>query len=224
MKYSLTKFTLTMRGRSPLLMHQDNLEHQDEMKEWIADPDNKKKSVPGDDRTPGFTWLGALYQENGLVVLMSEMLTKCLINAGAKLIKKGNTSYKSSIASAVFLDEAAYPLLVGGKEVQMKATLDKLKGEMNYVRHCQEVAKHGFKLFAKRSTVGNKKHVRVRPLFKEWACVVTGEVDTDELPKEVFERITEIAGKRVGVGDWRPSSKISPGTYGTFATELKFGK
>lgn len=224
MKYSLTKFTLTIRGRAPLLMHQDNLEYQDQMKEWVSDPDNKKKSAPGDDRTPGFTWIGNLYQDGGKVVLMSEMLTKCLINAAAKLIKVRTTTYKSSMASSLFLDEPTYPLLVGGKEVNVKDTLAKLKNEMDYNKHCAEVRKHGFKLNAKRAQVGPKKHVRVRPIFDEWACVVTGEVDTEELPEAVFDRITEIAGKRVGVGDWRPSAKLSPGTHGTFATELKFGK
>lgn len=218
------KFTLTMSGKTPLLMHKDNLEWQDRMKEWIGDPDNKKRSVPGDDRMPGFTWIGSLYEADGKAVLENDMLFKCLVNAGAKVIKKGNTSYKASVASGVFLDELTFPLLVGGKEVDVGGLVGKLADEMDYKRHCAEVAKCGFALFAKRAAVNGSKHVRVRPRFEEWACVVRGEVDGEEMPKPLFEKIVGIAGTRVGIGDWRPSAKQSPGPYGMFTTEVKYGK
>lgn len=218
------KFTMTITGRTPLLMHKDNLDWQDRMKEWISDPDNKKKSVPGDDRTPGFTWIGSMYEADGKVVLENDMLFKCLVNAGAKVIKKGNTSYKGSVASGVFLDELTFPLLIAKKEVQVGNLIKRLAEEMDYKKHCEEVAKLGFSLFAKRAAVNGSKHVRVRPRFEEWACVVSGEVDEDELPKTMFEKIVGIAGTRIGVGDWRPSAKQSPGPYGMFSTEVKYGK
>lgn len=218
------KFVMQIKGVTPLLMHKDNLEWQDRMKAWIGDPDNKKKSVAGDDRTPGFTWLGSLYEADGLAVLEWEMILKALTTAGSKVIKKGMTTYKQSVASAVFLDGMTFPVLVKGKEVQVGGLMKKLHDEMDYAKHCTEAERCGFRLFAKRAGVNGSKHVRVRPRFDEWAVVVRGTVDTDELDAATFAKIVSIAGARVGLGDWRPSSPKAPGSYGMFTAELKTGK
>ena len=218
------KFVMQITGRTPLLMHQDNLEWQDKLKEWLADPDNKKRSVPGDDRHPGFTWIGSIYEANGKAVLTQDMLLKCLVNAGAKVIKQRTTTYKAVVASAVYMDAVDFPLTVGGDEVPIGELIAKLADEFDYQKHCKAVEKCGFTLYAKRAPIGGAKHVRVRPRFDQWECVVTGEVEESELSRDMFTRIAAIAGARVGLGDWRPSAPKSPGSYGMFSAELKFSK
>ena len=37
---------------------------------------------------------------------------------------------------------------------------------------------------------------------------------------EVLEQLFEIAGRLVGLGDWRPSAPTSPGPYGMFNASL----
>ena len=53
-----TRYSVTLVGETPLLMHQDNLAWEDAMMQWRKDPANKKVSVAGDDRSPAFRWIG----------------------------------------------------------------------------------------------------------------------------------------------------------------------
>ena len=50
------KVAFELVGEMPLLMHWDNIEGGDTLKEWRQDPKNKNQSVPGDDRSPSWTW------------------------------------------------------------------------------------------------------------------------------------------------------------------------
>lgn len=56
----------------------------------------------------------------------------------------------------------------------------------------------------------------VRPLFEKWAIVVTCMLDTDELPEDTFRKLFDLAGSRVGIGDFRPARK---GTFGMFIVQ-----
>lgn len=55
--------------------------------------------------------------------------------------------------------------------------------------------------------------VRSRPMLKEWALVFNIEYDEDEIPKSVLNELLVYAGKRVGIGDFRPSVG---GSFGRF--------
>jgi len=52
----MTEMSFELKGITPLLMHRDDVEAADEVKAWRADPKNKNISVPGDDRSPAWTW------------------------------------------------------------------------------------------------------------------------------------------------------------------------
>jgi len=61
-----------------------------------------------------------------------------------------------------------------------------------------------------------------RPMIKDWELSFQVEYDADELPFEVVKECFDYAGKRVGIGDWRPQKK---GTFGRFiVTEFKEAK
>ena len=218
----MKKFTLEIVGMTPLLMHRDNIEHADRMQLWLKKSENKKASRAGDDRTPGFTWVGSLYEHAGKVAIMTEALLKCLSQAGAKIIKKKQETYKRVIPAATYFSSLGYALQVHGKEVSYDALVGKLHDETDYAKHCEEVKKHGFTLFAKRAAIGKSKHVRVRPHFDNWKLTATGNLDTDQVDTDIFADVVARAGN-VGLGDWRPSSG-SPGQYGVFTAEVKFSK
>lgn len=52
-----------------------------------------------------------------------------------------------------------------------------------------------------------------RPLFNEWAIAFTLELDTDILNPKLLRDIIDAAGKRIGLGDFRPDTK---GPFGKF--------
>jgi len=52
-----------------------------------------------------------------------------------------------------------------------------------------------------------------RPMLKEWEIDFQIEYDSNEVPLEVLKEALDMAGKRVGIGDWRPAKK---GTFGRF--------
>jgi hypothetical protein len=52
-----------------------------------------------------------------------------------------------------------------------------------------------------------------RPIFDDWRLVFEVELDTTILGAKLFRQIVDDAGKRVGLGDFRPACK---GPYGKF--------
>ena len=82
------------------------------------------------------------------------------------------------------------------------------------------VEKMGFALKVKRATVGTSKHVRVRAMFKTWTVSGIIQVSEPAITKEILQNMFRIAGRYVGLMDWRPGSK-TPGPYGTFEAALK---
>ena len=55
--------------------------------------------------------------------------------------------------------------------------------------------------------------LRTRARFDDWSAIVVFDVDDEQVDTEQLERWLEIAGRRVGLGDWRPATS---GSYGRF--------
>lgn len=52
-----------------------------------------------------------------------------------------------------------------------------------------------------------------RPMFDDWALEFEADLDTDIVGAKIFRNIVDDAGRRVGLGDFRPATK---GPYGKF--------
>lgn len=52
-----------------------------------------------------------------------------------------------------------------------------------------------------------------RPMFNDWSLTFTAELDTELLTPKLLREIVDAAGKRVGLGDFRPDCK---GPFGKF--------
>jgi hypothetical protein len=52
-----------------------------------------------------------------------------------------------------------------------------------------------------------------RPMFDDWALEFVAELDTDIVGVSILRRIVDDAGRRIGLGDFRPATK---GPYGKF--------
>lgn len=215
----MKQYRITLRGLTPLLMHQDNLGFSEKIKAWQSAPENKAASVKGDDRSPAWVWLGYTYHDGRNMALPSDNIMTMLREGGAKVpTGKGTESFKRQTQAGIMLDTQYFELLVGGRPVPM-APLNALIGNNEFSDHIDAAESLGFELLVKRAKVGQSKHIRVRAMFREW--VATGTLTVlDEavsgLRKDVLQTVLNQAGALVGVGDWRPGSPKSPGVFGRF--------
>lgn len=213
----MRRYEFVLTGLTDLLMHADDILFSDEMSEWRKDPKNKSVSKPGDDRSPAWTWIGALYHDGEHVALPSDNLAVAIRQAGAKMIMKGQKTFKEESVSGLMIEEDHLPIEVGGKTIAVDKVLA-LKDVAEFPAHLKTAEKLGFSLFMKRAAVGSSKHVRVRPRFAGWSCKGTIQVDSEALKPDVISQLLQLAG-RVGVGSWRPGGK-TPGRFGMFSSSI----
>lgn len=209
----------TLRGETPLLMHQDDVDASDRLQEWRRDPANKGVSVSGDDRSPAWTWQTYCYTDGKRLTIPSANLMVALRQAGAQLILKKQKTFKEISQSGMFCADEFLEFRCGPKLEQVAAADIAAISEMTFTQQADAVRKLGFRLFAKRAKIGTSKHIRVRPRFDQWA--VSGDIETiaPELTLEVVRQLFNLAG-RVGLCDWRPGCK-TPGPFGMFSATVE---
>lgn len=214
-------YAVKLNGETPLLLHRDNIEWSDAMKKWGADPANKKESVNGDDRTPAFRWIGCLYVSGGKVVIDADNLMTMMREGGKRcLTGKGKGTFKAATQSGIVVNEIAWPIVTPKGEIPIQPILD-LQQEKDFERHEQVARDLGFCLFVKRARVGTAKHTRVRPRFDSWSASGTLTVLDEQITTDVLRNILVHAGAYAGLGDWRPSSPMAPGSFGKFTVEIQ---
>jgi hypothetical protein len=208
-------------------MHKDNLSFSEKIKAWQKEPENKALSIAGDDRSPAWVWIGYTYNDGKHICIESDNVMTMLREGGCKVpTGKKQETYKKQSQSGILIDSQTWPLFEDGKQIPIKP-LTELIGQSDFMAHIEAVEKAGFELFVKRGKIGTQKHVRVRPIFRNWSVAGTLTVLDEEMSgisKPVLEKILSQAGALVGLCDWRPSSPKSPGPYGKFTsvvTEIK---
>lgn len=220
------RFSFVLTGRTPLLMHADNVEAADAIS-YLRKKD-RSKGKAGDDRYPANTWVGYLYQYGGRVFLPTDVLRPCLMRAGQKVSTgKRNETFKVLVVSGLYLtgpdkDPTACRFTNGGKEITLDIeSLNDASSEDAFAKvHLPAVAAAGFRLDVRRANVQSSKHVRVRPRFDKWAAAGEVTIMDSAITEEKLREIFDVAGRRVGIGDWRPGAPQSPGSYGTFDAVL----
>ena len=213
-------YTVTLTGVTDLIMHRDSVNHSERMSKWQKDPGNKKMTVPGDDRTPAWSWIGYLYVSNNQVVIESDNLMSMLRDGGKKCpATTGRGSMKSQTQSGIIVNEIGWNLMVGGKEIPYAPIENLFSEPLDFERHEKLAEDLGFTLFVKRASIGQKKHVRVRPRFSNWSASGTVTVVDQTINKEMLETIFRFGGVYCGLCDWRPSSG-SPGRFGMFTASV----
>lgn len=218
----MKQYAIEIVGKTPLLMHWDNIEWADEMERWKNNPANKTKSKAGDDRSPAFRWLGSLYHDGTHVAIPSDNLMRCMMEGGAMVPTGGRAgkTFKAQTQSGCMVGEPFWPLVVKGKMLDYAPLFKALREEPDFDRHQAFAAKNGFLLYLKRAKIGTSKHIRVRPRFDSWAASGTLNVWDDQLTENALRQIWTYAGQYKGLGDWRPGGK-TPGSYGMFEVTLR---
>jgi hypothetical protein len=214
-------YSFVLRSKASILFHADDVMLSDELAKWRKDPANKSISVPGDDRSPPWTWQTYLHHDGEHVALPQECLMKALSVAGAKITYKGQTTFKSMSQSGIGIMSEHCRFTTDGKQISMVDIL-KLR-ELPFPKQVEGARKLGFNLNVKRAKpeAAKGKWVKVRPEFDPWEVEGVLVVDEPAITEEVLRSMFEIAGKRAGLLDWRPSAPKSPGPHGTFYAEIK---
>lgn len=219
----MRNFHIRITGNSPLLMHHDDVAWADRMDEWKNNPENKKSSKAGDDRTPAFRWIGYCYHDGKRLVMPVDNVMATAREGGALVPVPGGRSgktFKAQSQSGIVPADPFWPIVVNGKEIPW-APISALIKEPDFKRHLETVRGLGFELHVKRARVGQAKHIRVRPIFHIWECSGVVSVIDDQITDKALSDIFDYAGMYKGLGDWRPSSPSKPGTFGRFSVEVK---
>ncbi len=219
------RYEFELRGTQALLLHNDNLDGQAVVQGWQRDPDNKNLSVAGDDRSPAWTWHTYFYMHDGVCVMPSANVAVALRKGGSLLKLKGMVTYKELTQSGLLIESEFCELsFLDAKRKSARVTADWLEGihDLPFEEQRGAAQALGFDIDVRRAKVGQSKHVRTRPRFKEWAVRGTVAVLAEaEFTPDVLDTVFRLAGQRGGLGDWRPSAPKSPGPYGVFASALK---
>lgn len=190
---AIETITLRITGKQPLLMHSNrSVNTRDPLvreKNEIARRPAKSKTDEDIDRMNYLEWQLGLYFTPGVGPFVpAHALHACLRDA-AKKSKQG-----ALVTEAVWIDEQELPLLYEGPR-----DMDGLFANGNF--------------FDERPVGVNGKTVnRVRPIFHRWALKATVTYDAEFINREDVLRIAETAGRRIGLGDYRP-------TFGRFLVE-----
>lgn len=191
---AIEQLRVRIRGVQPLLMHSNQsvnprLPLVQEMKAL-----NKKRNKTDEDmdRISRIEWELGMYHDAEIgPYLPSFVILACLRDA-AKKTKQGKL-----IVEAVWMDEMKVKLDYDGPR-DMDGLYDGGFFDLRPVRNP-----------ATRATVN-----RARPLFPSWSINFSLNYDAEVLDRADLARIVETAGRRIGVGDYRP-------TYGRFEAEVR---
>jgi hypothetical protein len=214
-------YAVDLKSITPLIMHRDNLEFKAQVEKWQRDPSNRDKSVPGDDRSPAWTWIGSLYHDGKAIALPGDCVMASLMGAGTEVkAPRGKKSLKAQTQSGMAFAEPFLTFAMNGKKGVKMSDLEPLTKQEAFDEHLTAVRERGFSLDIRRVRVGMSKHVRVRPVFESWHAHGTINVWDDTLTTDVLSMVFYIAGDKYGVCEWRPSGR-RPGPFGRFHAEVK---
>lgn len=184
------KIKVTIQGISPLLMNRFTEAGE------VAVSGATAATFKGDRGTPREQALAKRYADpDGNLYIPGANIYACIIAAGAfhKAGKSKLTTLKTSLIPAgVMLDDLVCPLHTAAGEVLTSWEVDS------------------------RSVVIPSTGGRImchRPRVDEWCCTFNIDVDTSVFAPNLVRAVVDDAGKKIGLGDYRPARK---GPFGRF--------
>ena len=181
----LVRVAVTLEGVTPLLMNAMSTEQLLAIRDKVRPAKNAAKPSPREEAD------GKVHRmPDGKPHIPVPMLMACLIGAGQFVRldgKKQVSTAKSTVLPGLLtIEDRWLPLRPETWEV------DIAQG---------------------RNPNGGEAVCIIRPRFDEWAFDLTLSVDQTQIGLGVIRELVDIAGNRVGLGDFRPKCK---GTFGRF--------
>ena len=186
---SVQTIIIKLEGKTPLLMASDRASDPlSNDAQWLSQISAKRKKTNEDfAELARREFLVALYTEAGKVIYPIDNVHACLYSAARKR-KEG-------------------PVFMAGLRVS--------DVELHYdgPRNPNELWE--IESFRDRRSVrvGQNKIFRTRPKFAEWRMTITALLDTEYADIFNLEEWVAIAGRQIGIGDYRPQKG---GLFGTF--------
>ena len=176
----------TIRGLSPLLLNRFTEEAE------VAVSSGSRISIRANGDLPRDVAEKKLYKDSatGELYLPGSMLFACIIGAGIfhKVGRSKMTTQKTSLIPAgLIVTDLVCPLQHKGWEVDSRAVVIPSTGGRVMVH---------------------------RPRLDEWECVFNMDVDKTMFNEKTVRLLVDDAGKKMGLGDYRPSRK---GPFGRFS-------
>jgi hypothetical protein len=178
--------TIEIRGTTPLICNKFT-----DAAALISTSGDRGSSAATDRGTPQEIAVSKLYIGlNGKPMIPSPNLLRALVDGGSftKVGKKQITTARSSMLYSCLSIEASEIEIIHKQPWRVDTRAVRIP-----------------------STGG--RILTHRPMFDDWALSFEVSLDTSILNSKLFRQIADDAGKRIGLGDFRPSTK---GPYGIF--------
>jgi len=156
--------------------------------------DLSKNNLGNDSREPREQATDKLYELKGKLYQPATHFEGAMVEAGKhkKVVGKGKSNYSKIIGYSITIEPEA---IIHRKQ----------KWEVFDILAVNPNTKGRYKLH--------------RPRLEEWELIFDIEFDEQEVPVVIVKELLDIAGRKVGIGDWRPAKK---GRFGKFhITEWK---
>ena len=182
---------------SPLIMHNgaagiDNRSPANIEKAEIASKRGKNRTEADDARLRELETLTSLWLDEDESPTVPASALRATIETGARKLKQGPQVREGLIVDRV-------------ESFDFDASLGETVEEL-----CRTVQ------FTTGVVVQRSRILRTRAKFDEWAATFTVECDDELVDERQLAVWLDIAGRRIGLGDWRPERS---GHYGRFVTE-----
>lgn len=176
---------LDITGTTPMLQHSDagvNPEHPlSKALSLITSKSASKRTEAENEEMRRLEWLLGLYTDGEQVVYPTANVVRCLNEAG-KVTKEG-------------------------KKVTRGLSLDGIEVPLEFAQNGHGSVEDLFKdpVFVDMRSVGigQKRVMRTRPRFMPWALSVAGELFDDVMDIADLDRVAQLAGRAIGLGDNR---------------------
>lgn len=174
---------VTFRSLSPLLMHSnDGVNPMNPISKKIKEITKKRTKTEEDlMRIMELEYELAIYFDKNVGVHIPAICVEGTIRNAAKKIKKG-----TDVKCGVFVGPDYIPLIYDGPK-----TIDELFKDERF-QHVSAV------------TVNRSSVMRCRPRFDKWAITFDLQYDSTLLNRDEIAQILDIAGKYIGICDYRP--------------------
>jgi len=191
-KRMLQEVKFTIRGVSPLLMHNgQTADPLNKFSKQIKEISGKRKKTDEDyAEMSRIEWHAGLYVDGSGKLVLPSVCVEASIVDGAKKSKLGK-----AFKSAVFVNDDS-PLDIGRKYGKASELWD--EDEFRDVRGVR---------------IGQSRVMRTRPIFRNWSAEIVVLYDDEQVNFGDVQRAIEDAGSKVGVGDFRPK-------FGRFDVEV----
>ena len=194
------RYQVTITGVSPLITHNgaaglDTRSPANVEKAEIARKKGSNRTATDDERIKELECQTSLWLDARDAATIPEGALRACIETGARKLKQGPQVREGLVVEGV--QSFDYDREALGSTVE-------------------ELGKRA--QFTVGVVVQRSRVLRTRAKFDEWSCAFTLDCDDELVDREQLEAWLDIAGRRIGLGDWRPEKS---GTYGRFEAEVQ---